>query len=52
MEENVIQIKGRIAIKEDASVKKIIYEKKNIFGILLHFVAKMENVYQVLLTNQ
>ena len=31
----------------DVSVKNIIYVKKIIFGILLHVVAKMVNIYQV-----
>ena len=48
MEKNVIQINGGIMIIADASVKKIMYVKKIIFGILLYVVAKMENVWQVL----
>ena len=44
MEENVIQIIGEIMIKVDASVKRIIYVKKIIFGILVHVVVKMENI--------
>ena len=32
------------------SVKCIIYVKKNIFGILLYVVAKMEDIKEVLLT--
>ena len=34
MQEKVIQIKSGIIINIDASVKKIIYQKKIIFGIL------------------
>ena len=44
MEENVIQINGRITINVDVSVKNIIYVKKIIFGILLHVVVKMKNI--------
>ena len=44
MEENVIQIKSGRTINVDASVKSIIYVKKNTFGILLHVVAKIENI--------
>ena len=43
-EENVIQIKSKITTNVDASVKNIIYVKKIVFGILLHVVAKMENL--------
>ena len=45
MKLDVIQINGGITINVDVSVKNIIHVKKNIiFGILLHVVAKMENV--------
>ena len=44
IEENVIQIKSGIMINVDASAKNIIYVKKNIFGILLHVVAKMVKI--------
>ena len=44
MEEDVIQIKRGIMINVDMSVKNIIYMKKIIFGILLHVVAKMQNI--------
>ena len=44
MEEDVIQIKRGIRINVDMSVKNIIYMKKIIFGILLHVVAKMQNI--------
>ena len=44
MEENIIQIKSGIKINVDASVKNMIYMRKNIFGILLHIVSKMVNV--------
>ena len=43
MEENVIQIKSEITIIADASVKNI-YVENNIFGILLHAVAKIESI--------
>ena len=44
MEENVIQIIGRITIYVDASVKKIMYVKKKMFGILVNVFVKMENI--------
>ena len=43
MKENVIQINGGITINVDVSVKNM-YMKKIIFGILLHLVAKVENI--------
>ena len=52
MEQNVIQIKSEITINVNGSAKNIIYVKKIIFGILLHVVAKMVNIWQVLLTIQ
>ena len=52
IEENVIQIKTGITINVDVSVKNIIYVKKITFGILLHVVATMENIWQILLTIQ
>ena len=50
MEENVIQIQSEIMANVDASVKNIIYVNKIIFGILLHVVAKIVNIWQLLLT--
>ena len=44
MEENVIQISGRRMVNGDAGVKKFIYVKKIMFGILLHVIVKMENI--------
>ena len=44
MVENVIEINGGITINVDASVKKVIYVKKIIFGILLHVVVKMKGI--------
>ena len=44
MEGNLIPINGGIVINLDVSVKNIIYEKKIIFGILLHIIAEMENI--------
>ena len=41
---NVIQINSGITIDVDVSVKNVMYVKKNIFGILLHVVVKMENI--------
>ena len=43
MVENVIHPKSGIMTNADASIKNI-YVKKNIFGILLHVVAKMVNI--------
>ena len=48
MEQNLIQIIGRVMINVDGSVKNIIYVKKIMFGILLHVIVKMENIWQVL----
>ena len=46
MVDNVIEIKIRITINVDVSVKNIKYVKKIMFGILLllHAVAKMANI--------
>ena len=44
MEESVIQINGGITVIIDVSVKIVMYVKKITFGILLHVVAKMENI--------
>ena len=44
MEENVIQINGRITINADVSVKIVMYVKKIMSGILLHVVVKTENI--------
>ena len=44
MEENKIQINGGIMINVDVTVKYVMYVKIIIFGILLHVVAKMENI--------
>ena len=52
MIENVIQIKSGITISVDVSGKSIINMKKILLGILLHVIAKMVNIYQVLLTIQ
>ena len=48
MEKNVIQINGEIMTKVDVSVKNIMRVKKIMFGIQLHGVVKMENIWQVL----
>ena len=52
MEKNVVQFNGGVMKNVDVSVKNIIYAKKIIFGILLHIVAKMVNIQQVLLMIQ
>ena len=44
MEKNVIQTNGRIMTNVDVSFKKVIYLKKNMFGILRRVVAKMEYI--------
>ena len=51
-EKNVIQINGEITINVDVSVKKFMYVKKIMFGILLHVIGKMENICQVLWMSQ
>ena len=48
MKGDVVQINGGIMINVDVSVKKLMYVKKIMFVILLHVIAKMENIYQVL----
>ena len=52
MKEDVVQINGGIMINVDVSVKKLMYVKKITFAILLHVIAKMENIYQVLWITQ
>ena len=47
MEENVIQINGRITKNVNVNVKNIMYVKKIMFGILLNVIVKMENVQQI-----
>ena len=47
MEQNVTQINGRITINVDVNVKKFMYVKMTMFGILLNVIVKMENIYQV-----
>ena len=44
MEENVIQIKGRITINVDVSKKNVMHAKRPMFGTLLHVIVKMENI--------
>ena len=44
MEENVIQINGRIMINVDVNVIKVMYVIKIMFGILLHVIAKIQNI--------
>ena len=52
MDKNVIQINGGIMMKVCVSLKNVMYLKKTIFGILLHVVANMANIQQVLLMIQ
>ena len=44
MEENVNQINGGIMINADVNVKKVMYVKKIMLGILLNAVVNMENI--------
>ena len=44
MKEKVIQINGGITANVDVSVKKVMYVKKIILGILLHPIMKMQNI--------
>ena len=55
MVENVTRIKSGIIINVFVSAKiqkNIMHAKRIIFGILLHVVVKMLNIYQLLLTIQ
>ena len=55
MVENVTRIKSGSTINVSASAKiqkNIMQVKTIIFGILIHVVAKMVNLYEVLLTIQ
>ena len=44
MEKNVIQITGGITINVNVSAKKLMYVKKNMFGILVNVFVKIENI--------
>ena len=44
MGKNVIQITGGITINVNVSVKKLMYVKKNVFGILVNVFVKIENI--------
>ena len=44
MEEIIIQINSGTIINDDVSVKKFMYVKRIMFGILLHVIVKMENI--------
>ena len=44
MGKNVIQIRGGITINVNVSVKKLMYVKKNVFGILVNVFVKIENI--------
>ena len=48
MQENIIQINDGIMINVNVIAKIIMYAKKIMFGILLHVIVKMDNIYQVL----
>ena len=43
-EQNVIQINSAIMINANVSVRNVMHVKKIMFGILLHVVAKTENL--------
>ena len=42
--ENVSESIGGITVNVDVSVKKVMYVKKIMFGVLLHVIVKMENI--------
>ena len=46
MQENIIQINDGIMINVNVIAKIIMYAKKIMFGILLHVIVKMDNIYQ------
>ena len=48
MQENIIQINDGIMINVNVIAKIIMDAKKIMFGILLHVIVKMDNIYQVL----
>ena len=48
MEEILIKINGGRMINVNVSVKNVMYVKKIMFGILIHVIVKIENIYQVL----
>ena len=43
-EEKIITINTGIAINVDVNVKSVMYEKKIMFGILLHVILKMKKI--------
>ena len=52
MEQNRSQVNGGTALIVNVSVKKFMYVKKIMFGILLHAIVKMEYIKHVLLMIQ
>ena len=48
IEKNVIQMNRGITINVYVSVRNIMYVKKLTFGIVLHDLSKMENIWQIL----
>ena len=44
MEENEIPVKGGITINVGVSIKKFMYVKNIMFGILINVFVKMENI--------
>ena len=49
MGENVVENKIERTINADVSIKNIVHVKKIIFAILLHAVARIVNIYPVLI---
>ena len=46
MEEILIKINGGRMINVNVSVKNVMYVEKIMFGILIHVIVKIENIYQ------
>ena len=44
MKQNVSQTNDGITINVNLNVKKVIYVKNIMFGVLLHVIVKMENI--------
>ena len=55
MAENITRIKSRITVSVGVSVKILknkVHVKKIIFGILLHVVVKIANIWKVIMCNE
>ena len=46
MEEILIKINGGRMTNVNVSVKNVMYVEKIMFGILIHVIVKIENIYQ------